>query len=159
MSVHLFRPLFILFLALAGVAQPVEEDSTTVVSRYEQALALFERGAYAKSKAVLEQLSTDTDLSPGLLDNCYFWIGECYYAEEAYLDAIACFFKVLDYPRANKAEAAHMKIALAWYNLGERDKSCRETRRLIRLHPEGEYLARARRLQRLVCRESASGGE
>ena len=71
--------------------------------------------------------------------------------EKAWLDALACYLKVLDYPRANKAEASRYKIARSWFQLGERDKACAETETLLELYPAGDFYERATRLKQLVC--------
>jgi TolA-binding protein len=120
---------------------------------YETALKHFEAAEYDSTREALEGLIRDNIVRPELADNCYFWIGECYYAKRAFLDALSCFFKVLEFPRSNKAEAARMKIALAWYNLDEKEKSCHEVNSMLLIYPDGEYSKRAIRLKGLACPE------
>jgi tetratricopeptide (TPR) repeat protein len=118
---------------------------------YKSALAKFELSEYDSARVILESLIRDNTVRPNLADNCYYWIGECYYAKRAFLDAISCFYKVLEFPRANKAESARMKIALAWYNLGDKEKSCAEVNAILKIYPESEFRKRALRLKGLAC--------
>ncbi len=140
---HRFLP--VLLLVVAGwAAEAFQSD-------YERAVNLFNHQQYTEARGILQDLLRREDRKSSLLDNCYFWMGECYYAEKAWLDALACYFKVLDYPRANKAEASRYKIARSWFQLGEREKACAETQTLLEMYPAGEFHERATRLTRLVC--------
>jgi tol-pal system protein YbgF len=55
-------------------------------------------------------------------DNAQFWIGEIYYREKMYTNAILEYQKVIEnYPDGNKVPASLLKQGLSFYNLGEQD--------------------------------------
>jgi len=118
----------------------------TVLGRYEQAVAFFNDDRVSQARRAFETLLADSTLPGDLRDNCYYWLGETHYAREAWLDALACFFKVLEHPQSNKEEDARLKTALCWQHLGERERACREARALLERFPAGEAAPRARRL-------------
>jgi TolA-binding protein len=129
---------------LSGAEAPVK--SGTLLAQYEQALASFNAGRAERARAQFEGLLTRPDLPLDLRDNCSYWLGEAWYAQKAWLDALACFLKVLEQADANKEEDARLKIALCWQNLGEPERACTEARTLLGRFPTGESAPRARRL-------------
>jgi len=144
-------------LAGAPAARAAGGDAAVqdFVARYEAALDAFQAGAYVDARAAFERLLAAADLRSDYQDNCYFWIGECRYAVKDYLGALACFFKVLEFPWPNKEADARMKIALCWFNLGDRGRACLEARTLAERAPDGPFAERARRLTELACGDAA----
>ncbi|MBD3336747.1 MAG: tol-pal system protein YbgF, partial [Candidatus Eisenbacteria bacterium] len=50
-----------------------------------------------------------------LADNAQYWIGEIYYAQQQYPQAVEEFLKVVnDYPEADKVPAAYLKTAFSF---------------------------------------------
>lgn len=85
----------------------------------------------------------DTDLA----SNAQFYLGEIFYAERKYREAIGEYDKVLDnHPRSFKLADARFKKAMALAELGDRAGAVREFREVVRRHPgtEAERRARAR---------------
>jgi tol-pal system protein YbgF len=85
----------------------------------------------------------DTDLA----SNAQFYLGEIFYAERKYREAIGEYDKVLDnHPRSFKLADARFKKAMALVELGDRAGAVREFREVVRRHPgtEAERRARAR---------------
>jgi len=119
--------------------------------RYQAALHAFDTQEYDQAQNMFQNLLQSSDLRPSYSDNCYYWMGECSYAKKEWLDAITFFFKVLEYPRSNKEEDARMKIALSWFNLGERPRACAEVQSLLTLFPETNFAYRATQLAELSC--------
>lgn len=130
--------------ARAAVAPMVQAG--TVLARYEQALASFNEGRQQRAQRQFQDLLQRADLPIDLQDNCSYWLGESRYAQRAWLDAMACFLKVLEHPQSNKEEDARLKIALCWQNLGDPARACREARALLGRFPSCEAAPRARRL-------------
>ncbi len=55
-----------------------------------------------------------------LADNALYWIGESYYSEKNYADAIQYFQRIVDdYPSGNKVPDAMVKAALTLHRVGE----------------------------------------
>jgi TolA-binding protein len=135
-----------LLFAVADLRAAAPVQDGTVLARYEQALASFNAGRSTQARTQFEQLLRRADLPEDLRDNGVFWLGECWYAERAWLDALACFLKVLEHPGSNKEEDARLKIALCWQNLKEPERACAEARALLARFPAGEAAPRARRL-------------
>lgn len=136
------------------LAQPAGGAGPDFLGRYDAALERFRAGDYAPAQTALENLLGSDDLRADYQDNCYFWIGECQYARKNYLDALASFFKVLEFPWPNKDADARMKIALCWFNLGDRPRACLEAGALAAREPDGPFAARARRLMELACADA-----
>lgn len=83
----------------------------------------------------------DTDLA----SNAQFYLGEIFYAEKKYREAIGEYDKVLNnYPRSFKFAAARLKKALALLELGQRSSGVQELREVVRRHPGTEEERRAR---------------
>jgi TolA-binding protein len=149
--------LLILLLLILGSWRSSEAEpggEATFVERYEATLESFRRGDYGEAQAGFQQLLGAPDLRSDYQDNCYFWIGECQYARRDYLDALASFSKVLEFPWPSKEIDARMKIALCWFNLGERARACLEADALVARDPEGPFAVRARRLAELACSDA-----
>ncbi len=154
---HFLLLCFVFGLAVALPAKAGTEASFD--SLYQQALGQFRAGEYANAEEGFSALLTGPERNSKLLDNCYYWLGECRYADQAWLDALSYFYKVLEFPWPGKEEASRLKIALCWQNLGDSERACLEARALFELFPEGEYEARAKRLAELACDQAAGAGK
>jgi tol-pal system protein YbgF len=73
----------------------------------------------------------DTDLT----DNATYWIGECYYRQRKFRQAVTQFDQVLiRYPRSDKTASALLKKGYAYLELGERQQGVNLLRQVIRQH-------------------------
>ncbi len=71
-----------------------------------------------------------------LSDNAQYWIGECYYSQKHYPDAILEFEKVIsNYPQGNKVPSAIYKIGLAYQSMNEINKAKRYYQKVINEYP------------------------
>ncbi len=62
-----------------------------------------------------------------LVENCLYWIGECYYAMEDYTTAKSYFSQSIErYPSGNKRQDAKIKYEMSQKKLGEKVKSPQE---------------------------------
>jgi len=113
---------------------------------YSNALRDFTGGKYDLSRQeFLDYLRyyPDTDLA----SNAQFYVGEIYYRQKQYKEAIAEYDKVLDnYPKSFKLAAARLKKGLAFLEMGQKASAMRELREVVRRHPgtEEERAARAK---------------
>ncbi|MDZ7268317.1 MAG: tetratricopeptide repeat protein [candidate division KSB1 bacterium] len=66
-----------------------------------------------------------------LADNCQYWIGEAYFAQGNYYQAIAEFQKVLAGGETNKANDAQLMIGIAYLKAGETELARSELNALL----------------------------
>jgi tol-pal system protein YbgF len=86
---------------------------------YDNALMLFRSGQYDGArnefKSYLERYPKSD-----LADNAQFWLGECYYAEKRYGEAIAAYEKTIkEHPKSDKVSSAMLKQGMAFLELGD----------------------------------------
>ena len=80
-----------------------------------------------------------------LASNAQFYLGEIFFSQKQYSEAIAEYDKVLDnYPKSFKLAAARLKKGMALLELGQRTAALRELREVVRRHPATEEERRAR---------------
>ena len=93
-----------------------------------------------------------------LAGNAQFYIGETYYQEKDYRQAVSEYDRVLtSYPTSYKMAAAQLKKGLALLELNDREAGIRALRGVIRRYPKSEEAQRAREhLQRLGVTTSGS---
>ena len=122
--------------ALDGVAPGDDE--------YRMALALVQQENYAEAIPRLRSYlrkHPDTPLS----DNAQYWIGESYYAQRDFNNAILAFYDVTRrYPKGDKVCAAMLKQGFAFAELGDAADARIVLERLIQAHPNCEEAVRAR---------------
>jgi tol-pal system protein YbgF len=115
---------------------------------YGAALATFR--AREHGQAVLEFLDfMGRYPNHPLAVNAQYWIGEAYYAQRDYRQALLEFQKVLDMPRrpdGGKIPDALLKIGLCYANLRQAARAHQAWERVIRDHPQSEAAAHARNL-------------
>lgn len=83
--------------------------------------------------------------STDLASNAQFYLGEIYYAQKQYKEAIGEYDKVLtNYPKSFKLATARLKKGMALQELGEKASAIREYREIVRRYPGTEEERRAR---------------
>lgn len=117
---------------------------------YQAALDRLRARDYVGAEKLLRDFPTTYPQS-GLLDNAKYWLGETYYVERRYDEALAAFQRVLaEHPDSRKAPDATLKAAYAQYEL----KRYREARallnRVVQAYPDTSAATEAReRLRRM----------
>jgi tol-pal system protein YbgF len=83
--------------------------------------------------------------------NARYWLGECFYSEGKYRQAIDAFSQLLtDAPAAKKVPDTMLKLGLSWLNLSEAGKGKSLLQTLIDKYPDSEAAGKAReRLNRM----------
>ena len=82
-----------------------------------------------------------------MLPNALYWIGESWFVEKSYPQAILALKDVTRrFPRHHKAAAALLKIGMAYQRLGEKDNAALYLRALLQDHPKSEPAPAARKL-------------
>jgi tol-pal system protein YbgF len=71
-----------------------------------------------------------------LADNSLYWIGECYFSQKKYAEAIEQFNElILNYPRGDKIPAAYLKKGISLMELGKKEESLIVFKLLISKYP------------------------
>jgi tol-pal system protein YbgF len=89
-------------------------------------------------------------------DNAQYWLGEAFYAQKQYRQAMTEFRKVVkDHPRGNKVPDALLKVGYCYAGLGELDKARDVLGQVTSIYPTSEpaRLA-AQKLDELAGKES-----
>ncbi len=86
-----------------------------------------------------------------LADNATYWIGECYYRQRRFRQAVDQFDDVLEkFPRSDKVVAATLKKGYAQLELGERSQGVVQLRHVIRQYPNSDEANLARQRLREI---------
>jgi tol-pal system protein YbgF len=96
-------------------------------------------GAIGRFEALLKQFPSST-----YADNCYYWIGECVFAQGNFNKAIVAFRKVFTFPETEKADDAQLKLGYCYLRLGDRKQAAEEFKKVVSLYPDSEYVERAK---------------
>jgi tol-pal system protein YbgF len=132
---------------MPGPAPGATSDPETL---YQTSYSDYLRGNYDLAllgfRQYLESFP-DTDLA----DNASYWIGECFYRQQKYADAIAEYDKVLtQFPRSDKTASALLKKGYAQIELGQRRDGLAQLEKVIKNFPSSDEANLARqRLQSL----------
>ena len=122
-----------------GEAQAVRTDEL-----YLKGLESFKAGDMAAART---QLTAFLEKQPQheLVPNARYWIGETFYGEKNYEQAVLEFQEVIkQYPKKEKAPAAMLKQALAFKALKDIKSSRYVLGRLVQEYPKSEEARRAR---------------
>ena len=109
---------------------------------YQNALRLFDRRSYNEAKKLFTDLLKKYPKG-SYADKSQYWIGETYYAQSDYAQAIKAFNLVHKYKNSSKSDDAQLKIALSYLRLGKNDLAIDEFKRLINRYPASEFVPRA----------------
>jgi tol-pal system protein YbgF len=96
-------------------------------------------GAIGRFEALLKQFPSST-----YADNCFYWIGECRFAQGNFNKAISSFRKVFTFPGTEKADDAQLKLGYCYLRLGDRRQAAVEFEKVVSLYPDSEYTERAK---------------
>jgi tol-pal system protein YbgF len=124
--------------------RPRESRSETPEQAYRAALTTF-RGR-EHGQAVLDFLDfIATYPRHPLVANAQYWIGEAYYAQRDYRQALAEFQKVAPLvPGSAKVADALLKVGLCQRNLRDEARARQTWQRLLRDFPQSEAAVKAR---------------
>jgi tol-pal system protein YbgF len=117
--------------------------SDSYSSRYQEALQAYRAKRLGESIQKFESLLAE-NAKNSLADNCQYWIGEAYYDQGQYNQAILSFEKVFSYPSSNKDDSAQLKLGLCYVKLNDRTKAREEFQKLLNNYPSSEYIGIAR---------------
>ncbi len=110
---------------------------------YGQGLKLFKARKYSEALAVFGNLS-NSKVMPNMTSNAIYWMGECYYAQQKYMDAANSFKSVLSFSRSYKTGAAYLMLGMSYVHLGNKPEAKATWEELISKDPKSQYAAKAR---------------
>lgn len=117
---------------------PESQPPASAENLYTNALRDYQGAKYDLARQeFLDYLKffPETDLA----GNAQFYLGEIYFAQKQFNEAIADYDKVLDgYPKSFKLADARYKKGMALLELGQRSGALREFREVVRRHPGTE---------------------
>lgn len=111
------------------------EAEKTPDAIYQKGIDAYKAGDFIKSR---EQFSRFIELFPKheLTANAHYWLGESYYSEKVYDQAILEFEKVVkEFPAKGKASSALLKQAMAFKELGDAKSARFVYKKLIENYP------------------------
>ncbi|MBF0132137.1 MAG: tol-pal system protein YbgF [Magnetococcales bacterium] len=123
---------------------------------YEEAFLLLKGGRYEESlvafKNYMEWFPNDN-----LSDNAQYWIGELYYVQRKFPDALMAFNQVLvRWPTSGKIPASLLKIGFSFFELGDMENAKNSLSRLVSDYPDSPAISMAK--QRLEMIEEKQKG-
>jgi tol-pal system protein YbgF len=133
----------------SGASRPtpvVSADSAAQAAEeiYRDAYMDVTRGNYELAAQGLQNYLAQSPAGPRAVESHYY-LGECNYASERYLEAVAEFQRVVtDYPAARLVPAAYLKMGRAYLQLEERGLAEKAFNTLIEKHPNTEEAKQAR---------------
>jgi len=121
-------------------------NDSTPEGIYEGGLAAYKAGEMQKAR---DQFTRFVEQMPkhALIPNSHYWIGETYYNEKNYEQAILAFQEVIkNYPKSDKAPAALLKQGLSFKNIGDKKSARYVLNKLMDDYPKSEDAKKAKGL-------------
>ncbi len=137
------------FTGAAPPASPPIKDSPVPVgvtsdAMYNRGMSLVRAEKYEDGREVLNEFLAQNKTAP-LAPNALYWIGESYYGEKRFAQAILTFKEVTqNYPKHHKAAAALLKIGFSYDKLGDAANARFYLQALIDEYPDSEPAKLAR---------------
>lgn len=138
--------------------EPIPADKTAL---YELGKKLFDAKKYDDAVAAFDLYTTRHKDDKELIDNAWFWKGEAHYAKasglaekkaqaDEYRQAVLSYQKVLQQPKANKADGALFKIGLAFEALDFASEAKVFYEELIDKYPKSDLVTQAKKRLKAV---------
>jgi tol-pal system protein YbgF len=124
-------------------SRPPANSAGDAEASYQAAYRDVTRGNYELAAQEFQDYLTRYPDSPRIAE-AHFYLGECQYAGERYLEAAGEYQKVThDFPASRLAPAAYLKMGRAYVQLEERSLAEKAFRTLIDKHPNSEEAKQA----------------
>lgn len=135
----------------AAPQKPVtkKEEEAKPSDRYKEAMQYVAKKEYGKAVPLLEQV-LDKENNPITRGNALYWLGEAAYANNEYDKAIEQFQKAFQIKSSTKADDALLMMAESYRKLGKNDDAKKAYERLLRLYPQSEFVARAKKMLQML---------
>jgi TolA-binding protein len=116
--------------ALQKAPQPHAAGATS----YDAALVLVRKHEYAPAVEAFKELLGE-GIQADLVDNCHYWMGECYYAQKRYDLAAQEFETVIEMTGADKVDDSRLMVGSCYVSLGKNDAAKRVLGELVKSSP------------------------
>ncbi len=136
--------------------KPEEPLSTHLSPKevYNMAYSDYRKGNFELAIDGFKMYGEQFPESP-LADNSLYWIGECYFSQKKYAEAIEQFNGLLlNYPRGDKVPAAYLKKGISLMELGKKEESLIVFKLLISKYPLEEETKIAQQIIRELLSEN-----
>ncbi|WP_244963676.1 tol-pal system protein YbgF [Oceanidesulfovibrio marinus] len=128
--------------AAATVHKPSDNE---LPYAYTEAVRLTRSGNTEKGRQMLRAFIMENPDSP-LVPNAYYWLGETYYHDKRYAQAILTFKEVTSrFPKDPKAAASLLKIGYSYEMLGDKNNARFYLNALLEDYPKSEPAKLARK--------------
>lgn len=129
----------------AKIEPPPEKVPATPEDAYKKAYDQFTKGDIAGAKVGFQKFLQAYPKSK-LAENAHYWLGECYFAEKKYEEAILEFDEVIKkYPKGNKVPDALYRQGIAFLEMKDTINARLILREVIKRYPKSEQATRARK--------------
>lgn len=136
---------------MAKLEKGVDEQAKKAAQLQQTPEYLYQKGYEAMKEGNLskarELFSSFLERNPkhNLAANAQYWIGESYYSEKRFEDAVLEFENVIkNYPDKDKAPAAMLKQGMAFRELGDTKSANYIMKKLVEEHPKSDEAKIAR---------------
>ncbi len=126
------------------VAQPNEstdlpEQSLAASEKlYNDAFDLLMNGNYAQAQQLLKQLIEKFPADP-LIPNAWYWVGEAYYVQAQFKEALKAFETVSQqFPNANKESDALLKQGFCLIEMGDTNRAIQRLKQVRERYPNSQ---------------------
>ncbi len=125
-------------------AAPPSDSAATGQPLYDDAVQFVQQGKAAQARELLQRFIRENP-SSALLPNAIYWLGETWYHEKEYGQAILSFKDVAGrFPKHDKAPAAMLKIGYCYENLEDHNNARFYLQALVDEYPDSEPARTAR---------------
>lgn len=125
-----------------ALAASLNVDLNDFATSYEQALQHFYAREY-DAAIYLFSILMETSATHKLASNCQYWLGECYFGQGDYANAVNAFQKVLPYENSYKKDDALLMLGRTYIKMGDRTSAKQMFDELIYNYPDSEYIEKA----------------
>ena len=135
-------------IASKGVETPqklaLNEERTLPVSQstYDNAMKAFRARKYDSAAKGFEAIGRGSN--DELARRATYWLGETYYAQKKYKDALPLFQETLNFKNSEKKADAQFMIARTYENLGSKAKAKAEYEKVVKNYPMSKNVKAAK---------------
>ena len=120
------------------------EKTETPDELYQKGLDTFKKGDVSKARELFTAFVEHYPSHP-MAANAHYWLGETYYSEKKFDQAILAFQEIIkNFPKAEKVPAAELKQGMAFRELGDAKNARYLFRKIIEDYPRSEEAPLAR---------------
>ena len=118
--------------------EPPGDRAGDAAADYRAAVDLVKAGKHDEAVAALRGFIVKYPRHD-YADNAQYWLGEAFYAQKDYTQALVEFRKVIEvYPRGNKVPDALLKVGYCYQSLGQGEKAHAVLEQVVTRYPRSE---------------------